>query len=942
MKHEEDKARSDILLLAAALTLVLFGLLNLVTLGMDRAAVRHAVFALVGFGLLWALSRIRLTDLRALSWVVYGAAIALLALVPVMGVAVKGAKRWLEFGPISMQPSDLAKLAIVLIMAAVLGRGYRLKRLASALALVALPIGLVALQPDLSTALVLTITAVMLLILGRVPLLPLLPLFGLALAAVPMAVLALRPYQLERIQVFLSGDHDPAGSGWAAVQAEIAIGAGGLFGIATDPLYPLRASYVPEREHDLAFVSLVYAWGLLAGLAVIIAVLVIVWRCALAARVARTPQGAMIASGVAVLFGVHGVVSVAANLSLLPHTGLPIPLFSYGGSVMTVHLAALGLVLAVRRDGTSRQLWTVPGKVHQRPRGVRTGALLVSALLVAMSGFIWEVQNNRGAELLALSDAQMTRCIRIPAERGNIVDRNGAHLAGNRIEYQIQVVPGMLRDRERPVLARLIDMDESELAERIDGRGEELSAKLGTVTPAQAQGVIDAALPGVLVIPSGHREYPQRELLGHILGFVRIGSTDDMARWPDLALGSVVGASGIERQYDAVLRGVDGKQCIYVDPQGRPVAPAERVDPVHGHDLKLNIDLEMQRLATESLTRSIRENGGDLGGAVVMDARTGGILAMASVPGFDNNIYSSPVNLDEIQRLAHAPGHPMLNKVTQIASPPGSTFKIVVAAANAEYEALSPSYVMPTGAAFVYGGHTFNNWQPMGPHNLLQAIQWSDNVYFYRLGVLLGPERMAAIAQQLGVGALSGIDLPGEIPGFLGTPETVAQIGGTWYGGSTVLMGIGQGTISTTPLQVARWTAGIATGKMATPQVADSYGTGEFVQLPQQSPGTLPFADKLGPVRAGMRLASTAGTAGQLAELPISSAAKTGTAEDPSAPGDGTNAWFSAVAPYEEPEVVVTAFIRGGGFGSAASGPVVKDLLAYYAGNRLGPVPGAP
>lgn len=942
MISDEHKPTTDFLLIGAALVLVLFGLLNLLTLNMTGAALRHAAFAVAGFALLFVLSRLKLSDLRPLAWLVYAVAMALLLAVPIAGVTVKGAQRWLALGPISIQPADLGKLAIVLAMASVLGSGYRPLRLLAALALAALPIGLVALQPDLSTALVLTATAVMLLILGRVPLLPLLPLFGAALAAVPIAVLTLRPYQLERIQVFLSGDHDPAGSGWAAVQAEIAVGAGGLFGIATDPLYPLRASYVPEREHDLAFVSLVYAWGLLAGLAVVIALLIIVWRCTLAARIARTPQGALIASGVAVLFAVHGVVSIAANLSLLPHTGLPIPLFSYGGTVMTVHLAALGLVLAVRRDGENRPLWTVPGSVHQRPRGARVGALAVSALLVAMSGFIWEVQNNRGEELLALSDAQMTRCIRIPAERGNIVDRHGVPLAANSTEYAIELVPGMFRASDTAALAQLLGRDEHELAARIDRRGEEISVRLGDVEADQARAVVGAALPGVLVLPSGHRQYPHGDVLGHILGFVRVGSTDDMQRWPGLALGSVVGATGIERQYDAVLRGVDGKQCVFVSPAGHPVAAGERIDPVHGHDLRLSVDLEMQRRATSALTDTLHESGGDLGAAFVMDARTGAVLAMASVPGYDNNIYSPPANVDAIQQLAQAPGHPLLNKVTQIAGPPGSTFKIVVAAANAQFQTLSPAYVMPTGAAFSYGGHTFRNWQPMGPHNMVQALQWSDNVYFYRLGLLLGPERMAEVAQALGVGKLSGIDLPGEIPGFLGTPETVANIGGTWYGGSTVLMGIGQGTVNVTPLQVARWTAGIATGRVVTPQLGDAYGTEEFVQLNREPAAPLPFADQLGPVREGMRAAVTGGTGGQLADLRISSAAKTGTAEDPSAPGKGTNAWFSAVAPYEDPEIVVAVYVRGGGFGSAAAGPVVKDLLEYYTDHRLGPVPGTP
>ena len=189
------------------------------------------------------------------------------------------------------------------------------------------------------------------------------------------------------------------------------------------------------------------------------------------------------------------------------------------------------------------------------------------------------------------------------------------------------------------------------------------------------------------------------------------------------------------------------------------------------------------------------------------------------------------------------------------------------------------------------------------------------------------------------MGRASGIDLPGEATGFLGTPTSVGEIGSTWYPGSTLLMGIGQGTVTATPIQVARWTVGVGTGAMVTPQLAAGYDAGTVVPVDTEQPRRLPFADLLGPVRAGMRASATVGTGGQLADLPVTAGTKTGTAEDPSAPGKGLDAWFSAVAPFENPEIVVTAMVRGGGFGSATSGPVVKAILARYFG---APVPAAP
>ncbi|MDV7242600.1 MULTISPECIES: FtsW/RodA/SpoVE family cell cycle protein [Rhodococcus] len=939
----EDKRESDPWIVTAAVVLVVLGLLNLTSTGMTSHAVRHALFAAAGLGLMRVASRLRMGDLRAFGWAIFTVTTAMLAAVPLAGVATKGAQRWLDFGIFTIQPSELAKLAVILVAAGLLAAGFTLGRFVATLAVVGIPVALVALQPDLSTAVVLVVTAGFMLVLARVPLLPLLPLFMLGIASLPLAVLFLRPYQLERVHVFLSSNADPSGAGWAEMQANIAIGSGGLWGLSRDPLFEVRAEYLPESEHDLAFASLVYGWGLIAGIAVVVASSVIVWRAALAARTARTREAALVAAGVGGLFGIHALVSIGASLSLLPHNGMPIPLFSYGGTAAIVGFVAVGLVLAVRRDGVARPLWAPEPRRRRRPRGLSVGAVTVTALLVAMSLFTWQLQHDRGADLRAMSDQQMMRCIRLPAERGLVVDRNGVPLAVNVAEYAVAVVARMFDENDagsRRRLASVLGISPEEVTSVVRERGEgEQDVVVGTVAPEVARRVVDARLPGVLVVPSGRRHYPYGAVLASVLGHVGVADEQDMERWPHLALGSRVGKAGLEKQYDALLRGSDGKQCVYVDPSGHPVATGERVDPVRGHDLRLHLDVGVQNLATDALTEAMRKSRGDLGAAIVMDARNGAVLAMASVPGFDNNVYGPPADLVALTAQAQTPGpSPLLNNVTQTAVPPGSTFKIVVAAANTQYPVLAPETVIETGAAYTYGGHTFRNWQPMGPHNLLQAIQWSDNVYFYKLGELLGPENIAAVADQLGVGRRSGIDLPGEAEGFLGTPANVGSIGATWYPGSTLLMGIGQGTVTATPIQVARWTSGIATGAMVTPQLAAGYGP-DVVPIPTAEPVRLPFADRLDPVRAGMRASAAAGTAGQLAELPVPAGAKTGTAEDPSAPGEGLNAWFSAVAPFDAPQIVVSVLVRGGGFGSATSGPVVKKILEHYFPRPPGVLP---
>jgi cell division protein FtsI/penicillin-binding protein 2 len=243
-----------------------------------------------------------------------------------------------------------------------------------------------------------------------------------------------------------------------------------------------------------------------------------------------------------------------------------------------------------------------------------------------------------------------------------------------------------------------------------------------------------------------------------------------------------------------------------------------------------------------------------------------------------------------------------------------------------------PDRVLPGGGAWTLGDHTFGNWMSLPAQSLRQAISWSNNVYFYQLAWALGPWPMIRTARSLGVGRPTGIDLPGETGGYLGTPTSVARAGGTWYPGSTVILGIGQGYLAVTPLQDALWTAGIATGAVVTPHLGLAYGEGRdgFTRLSWPRPRRLAYAHRLGPVREGMALAATSGTASILNALPVTSAAKTGSAQDPSAPNGAPDSWFTAAAPFEHPRMVATSFVRGGGHGVSTSGVVVLPVMEYF------------
>jgi cell division protein FtsI/penicillin-binding protein 2/cell division protein FtsW (lipid II flippase) len=939
----------DLLAVVAALALVGLGLANLYLTGATDLAVRQAMIAgggVLALALFW---RVRVRFLGVLGWAAYGAAVLLLVAVLAVGLSANGATRWIAIGPVSFQPSELAKLGLLLVLAAVLGSSRPAwQRFALAVLLSVVPIALTLAQPDLSTTTLLAVLAGSMLAIGRVPLRFLMPLLAGAAVSAPLVIGLLRPYQVERLGTFLIGAHEsPTGSGWAVRQAHIAVGSGTWFGRTDDPLRGLRAQYLPERETDLALASLVGQWGLVAGAGAVLAAIVLVWRLALASRAPRTPHAALVGGGLAILMGVEALVSVGGNLGLLPLAGIPFPLLSYGGTALVVHLAAIGVVLAVRRDGARRRLWALPRWQNPRPRLVRLTALGLSVVLISFGVYGWRLQTTQGEALFAAGQDQMTRCVRLPASRGAITDRHGLPLAVNAADVgsgvdRVLVVPALLRVRPGSVdrLADLTRRPREELHVQLNAAaGTTLSLPVAEVDRSTGTAVTSAGIDGVFVVAEPRRTYPAGPLLGPVLGFTGVATPQDVERWPDLPPGEVVGRAGLEQQYDAVLRGINGRQCLYVDPKGVPVALGERQDPVPGADLRLSIDLGLQQQLDTSLAAAVRAQPrprGRIGAAVAMDPRSGQILAMASTPSFDNNIYGPPVDAGALQGLAAAPGSPMLEHVTQAVAPPGSTFKLVVAAANQAHPVFAPRRAIPTGADFTYGGHTFGNWKPMGPMNMVQSLAISNDVYFYKLAVALGPDAMIDTARALGVGERTGIDVPGESTGYLGTPESVRADGGTWYGGSTVILGIGQGYLQVTPLQNARWTAAVATGNLVTPRLGMAVGAGEgtYTALPAPGATPVPFAAALGPVREGMRAAVTGGTAVRLADLPAPVGAKTGTAQDGGLPNGDYDNWMSAAAPIDDPEIVVTALVQGPGEGGNSAKNVVADGLRRYLEHR--------
>jgi cell division protein FtsI/penicillin-binding protein 2/cell division protein FtsW (lipid II flippase) len=937
-------------LLLAVVALCAFGVVNLLSFG-DSALAEHQAAAVVVGLLIMALAlRSRSATSAWLGRGVYAFSVVLLFAVVVTGVHAFGAQRWLALGWLAFQPSELAKLGLLLVLAQVLGaEPPRRHRLLVALSLTAIPVGLTLVEPDLSTSLLLGLIALSVLVAARVRVRHVVLVLAALAAVTPVALRLLRPYQLARLDGFLHGGTDPHGAGWPVLQAHIAVASGGLLGGVASLPHDLLATYLPARESDMAFASLVEQRGLVFGAGVLVATAVLMWRLMAAASEARTTDIALVGNGLAVLIGIEVWLNVGGNLGVLPVAGVPCPFLSSGGSATVAHLAAIGLVMSGRKQALAYKLWRPPRAGRPHPRFARISAATLAAALAGLTGVAASLQRDHGAALRAIAVDQATRSLRLAATRGAIEDRHGVLLAEDDGSKRIDAIPSLLEAAPGGVerLAAALGEPPATVASALATGGDGLAVQVADpIAPATAAQVEAARLPGVVVTASGRRRYPYGPVLAPLLGFVGIATPDDLHAFGALPPGEIVGRAGLEREYDAVLRGRDGTQRVLVDRTSSPVAMADADAPQPGGTLRLSIDLGLQQAATSALETALRgmpgQPRGDEGAAIVMNAQTGELLAMASLPAYDDNVLGPPPDGAALLAATGQPGDPFLDHAIQTAAPPGSTFKLVVAAADVASGIVPPTRVVPTGSTFSYSGTVFHNWTALPPQDLPHAIAWSNDVYFYKLALSLGAEQVAAVAHQVGAGVATGVDLPGELHGLVGSPQTV---GSPWYAGSTVMMGIGQGYIVVTPLQVARWTAAVATGTLVTPHLGlasePSAGSGGAA-LPAPAAATLPFANVLGPVRDGLRLAVSEGTANQLRSLPMTAGGKTGTAEDPSTPSGGADAWFTAVAPIERPEVVVTVLVRGGGEGYYTAEPVAASLLRYYSAHRAAIVATAP
>jgi penicillin-binding protein 2 len=534
------------------------------------------------------------------------------------------------------------------------------------------------------------------------------------------------------------------------------------------------------------------------------------------------------------------------------------------------------------------------------------------------------------------------RVRRAEAPRGRMFDRDGTLLVGNEGAFTVSVVPYALDDGAVPELARLLGLYDSTVAARVAEAQRWNPYRPSPIVqdiPVEVAARVEEALfrlPGVDVVEGYRRSYgPVRA--SHVFGYLAEIGPERLSRLEDqgYAPGDVVGQSGMELGYEELLRGRPGARFDLVDVRGRTVGRwqggEEDEPPTSGFDLHLALDADLQALA-ESLFVGKR------GAVVALDPQTGEVLAMVSAPDYDPALLTPPIETAAWRSLNTDPERPLFNRALLSGQPLGSTIKPLMGLAGLEEGVITPTTTYPCTGAFYYGGQRFGGHGNYGPLAVEDAIRVSCNEFFYWLGLELGLERFSTWGHRFGFGQPMPTDFPdqniGLWPDAAYFDRTYGK--GKWTRGYLVSLGIGQGNLAVTPMQLARYTAALANGgTLIAPHFARilrNPDTGEEVRpgLPRVEQLQLDSAH-VSLVREGMRAVVTNGTA-RIAQIEgIAVAGKTGTAQNPQ--GED-HSLFIAFAPYSpsgrEAEIAVAVFVENAGFGSTAAAPIASLLIEQY------------
>ncbi len=598
----------------------------------------------------------------------------------------------------------------------------------------------------------------------------------------------------------------------------------------------------------------------------------------------------------------------------------------------------------------------------------------IAAAFTVLLAQLWRLQIVEGHNFRQLADFNRFRVSPVAAPRGVIYDRNHQIVAANTPSFQVAIVPAALpKDNPGKVyqeLANLLSMNPADIADKVAKRHSGDFAAVPIKSDVQRDVVLRVEerhlrLPGVIVLPESSRLYPYGPLLSHILGYMLPITGEQLAaRQSDRAAGyqadDRVGATGLESAYERELRGRPGEKLYEVDATERPVNDLRIDSPDPGHNLTLSIDVDLQKDVAKMLADGMGKS--ESAAAIVMDPRNGQIFAMVSLPSYDNNLFSSTVKDSDLQALLNDPRKPMIDYATGGTFAPGSTYKLVTAAAALqEGIANARTQILCQGALIIPNQYNpalsqrLPCWGTHGAQDFVKGLANSCDVYYWTLGGGFkefkgaGNERLAKWGNLMGYGAPTGIDIPGEADGLVPTISWKKRTWGEdWLTGDTYNMSIGQGFVLATPLQVANATNAIANGGyLYKPRLVASIRDAEENLLRTVEPEQIrriPLSqENLETIRAGMKIVPTNDDVKKYNIPALKVAGKTGTAEFPGerdAKGIlPTHGWYTAYAPYDDPQVSVTVFVQRGGGPSDAVPIAMRIFARYFHYSDPGPAP---
>ncbi len=573
---------------------------------------------------------------------------------------------------------------------------------------------------------------------------------------------------------------------------------------------------------------------------------------------------------------------------------------------------------------------------------------IILIIFMILAYGLWRLQVMQSDFYAQLAEKNRIRNVPILAPRGKILDRQGRVIVDNYPSFSALLLRDSTRDlsADADVIAQGLHLEPKEVRDRIRKftsmpQYQPIFLK-DDITPDELAFIESHKneLPELDTIMAHRRLYPRNGFMAHLVGYVG-EVTETMLNQPQFEFynpGDVVGVSGVEKQYNQILMGQNGSRRALVDSRGKEMGRLDETPAVPGKQLKLTIDIDLQIAAEEALA-------GKNGAMIAMDPRTGEILAMVSRPTFDPNDFAVRVSRDEWNKLVNDPDKPLLNKAIQAQLAPGSTFKIIMSVAGWQENIAQTLNVHCTGGATFYG-RRFGCWVKggHGPVDFTKAIYQSCDVFFYTLAEKLGIDRIAKYATALGLGQKTGIDLPNEVSGVMPSEEwKIRNFKQKWFAGETISVGIGQGAIATTPVQLMRAISAISMdGRLVVPHVVnptelppgvvDVQRYTEVKTVPIDSTGYTTITDAMA------RVLLPEGTAPS-AHIPgIDIAGKTGSAQIVSlalrakhANDDdfAQNGWFVGFTPRRNPEIIVCVLFEGGEHGKLAARLATQVIKAY-------------